>query len=148
MWLLNIEILRWESCQCLVNTRFLFLRVLLNSCTVLKQDLGGETHGINQGWRRGRLKWSCILLLCRVMSPELWVLSLPVWVDWREVTCWVSANEAVGWFYWIGGSFSLVNGYELLWHSFVHGVLCTCWDMHRRCDLLEYFSYYLKNVLK
>lgn len=121
MCLLNILTLRWESCQCFVNTRFYFLRVLLNSWAVLKQDLGGETHGFNQGWRRGRLKWSCILLLCRVMSPELWVLSLAVWVDWREVTCWVSGREAVGWCCWVGGNFSLVNGYSncalLVWLS-------------------------------
>lgn len=90
--LLNIETQRWESCQCFINSRFYFLRMLLNSWVALKQDLGGETHEINQDWRRGHLKWSCILLLCRVMSPELWVLSLPAWVP-----CWVSASGAVGW---------------------------------------------------
>lgn len=131
--LLNIETQRWESCQCFFNRRFYFLRVPLNSWVVLKQDLGGETHGINQGWTWGRLKRSCNLLLCRVMSPELWVLSLPVGVDWRQAACWVSANEAVGWFWWME-SMAIAAGFlgtVPRWHGFVCGFLSTCWDLHR-----------------
>lgn len=148
MCLQNIETQRWESCQCFVNSRFYFLSVLLNSWVVLKQDLCGETHGINQGWWRGPQKWSCILALCRVMSAELRVLSLPVWVvggewlaEWAPVKQWVGFGGLIWWQFQLGAWLPAVVP---CWHSSVCCLLCTCWDVHRGYVLLSYSSYYFQ----